>query len=396
MKIGDLFYETWHALSANKGRSFLTILGIVIGIAAVIAMTSLIAGVQNMLMGELGFSQARQVSIGAYAPQGVTFDDLDKLASGMPEYETITGASYSSTEVAKSDGKKTPANIVGVRPDYFEVTGSKLKEGRFFTASEEAGAARLVVIDSSSIRDLFGSADVQAVGKSVRLGNDDYTVVGVLDTTSFMSGGMTMYLPYTTAQTRTGAGGGVSQIIGAAREGTDMDRLVETTQDYVARYFNLQKSDVYVTSLDSIIKQMETMMSAFSLLMGSVASISLFVGGIGIMNMMLTNVTERIREIGLRKSLGARRHDVTMQFLLEAVALCVTGGLFGIVFGFLAAWGLGSVIGVVQPGMAVAPVLAPQVVLGAVGVCVLIGVVFGYYPARRAAKLDPVESLRYQ
>ncbi|MDY3981514.1 MAG: ABC transporter permease, partial [Paraeggerthella sp.] len=291
MKIGDLFYETWHALSANKGRSFLTILGIVIGIAAVIAMTSLIAGVQNMLMGELGFSQARQVSIGAYAPQGVTFDDLDKLASGMPEYETITGASYSSTEVAKSDGKKTPANIVGVRPDYFEVTGSKLKEGRFFTASEEAGAARLVVIDSSSIRDLFGSADVQAVGKSVRLGNDDYTVVGVLDTTSFMSGGMTMYLPYTTAQTRIGAGGGVSQIIGAAREGTDMDRLVETTQDYVARYFNLQKSDVYVTSLDSIIKQMETMMSAFSLLMGSVASISLFVGGIGIMNMMLTNVT---------------------------------------------------------------------------------------------------------
>ncbi|WP_418831733.1 ABC transporter permease [Paraeggerthella sp.] len=396
MKIGDLFYETWHALSANKGRSFLTILGIVIGIAAVIAMTSLIAGVQNMLMGELGFSQARQVSIGAYAPQGVTFDDLDKLASGMPEYETITGASYSSTEVAKSDGKKTPANIVGVRPDYFEVTGSKLKEGRFFTASEEAGTARLVVIDSSSIRDLFGSADVQAVGKSVRLGNDDYTVVGVLDTTSFMSGGMTMYLPYTTAQTRIGAGGGVSQIIGAAREGTDMDRLVETTQDYVARYFNLQKSDVYVTSLDSIIKQMETMMSAFSLLMGSVASISLFVGGIGIMNMMLTNVTERIREIGLRKSLGARRHDVTMQFLLEAVALCVTGGLFGIVFGFLAAWGLGSVIGVVQPGMAVAPVLAPQVVLGAVGVCVLIGVVFGYYPARRAAKLDPVESLRYQ
>lgn len=396
MKIGDLFYETWHALSANKGRSFLTILGIVIGIAAVIAMTSLIAGVQNMLMGELGFSQARQVSIGAYAPQGVTFDDLDKLASGMSEYETITGASYSSTEVAKSDGKKTPANIVGVRPDYFEVTGSKLKEGRFFTASEEAGTARLVVIDSSSIRDLFGSADVQAVGKSVRLGNDDYTVVGVLDTTSFMSGGMTMYLPYTTAQTRIGAGGGVSQIIGAAREGTDMDRLVETTQDYVARYFNLQKSDVYVTSLDSIIKQMETMMSAFSLLMGSVASISLFVGGIGIMNMMLTNVTERIREIGLRKSLGARRHDVTMQFLLEAVALCVTGGLFGIVFGFLAAWGLGSVIGVVQPGMAVAPVLAPQVVLGAVGVCVLIGVVFGYYPARRAAKLDPVESLRYQ
>ena len=149
-------------------------------------------------------------------------------------------------------------------------------------------------------------------------------------------------------------------------------------------------------SLDAVIKQMETMMMSFSLLMGSVASISLFVGGIGIMNMMLTNVTERIREIGLRKSLGARRRDITKQFLLEAVMLCVAGGVFGIVFGFLAAWGLGQVIGAVQPGMSVTPVLAPEVVAGAVGVCVLIGVVFGSYPARRAAKLDPVESLRYQ
>ena len=153
---------------------------------------------------------------------------------------------------------------------------------------------------------------------------------------------------------------------------------------------------MYVSSLDAVIKQMETMMTSFSLLMGSVASISLFVGGIGIMNMMLTNVTERIREIGLRKSLGARRRDITKQFLLEAIMLCVAGGAFGIVFGFLAAWGLGQVIGAVQAGMTVTPVLAPGVVFGAVAVCVLIGIVFGSYPARRAAKLDPVESLRYQ
>ena len=201
---------------------------------------------------------------------------------------------------------------------------------------------------------------------------------------------------YTHLQTRLGGTGGIQQIVGIAREGTDMDRLVETTQAYVAQYFNLDQENVYVQSLDAVIKQMETMMMSFSLLMGSVASISLFVGGIGIMNMMLTNVTERIREIGLRKSLGARRRDITKQFLLEAVMLCVAGGVFGIVFGFLAAWGLGQVIGAVQPGMTVTPVLAPGVVFGAVAVCVAIGVVFGSYPARRAAKLDPVESLRYQ
>ena len=396
MKLGDLFYETWHALSANKGRSFLTILGIVIGISAVIAMTSLIGGMQVMLMGEMGLSQARQVSIGVYTPDGVTFDDLDKLAKTMPEYEALTGSAYTQAEMTMADGQKTYMSIVGVRPDYFTVTGAKLKEGRFFTKTEEANAARLVVIDSNSLMQFFGDANVQAVGKTLRLGNDDYTVGGVLESTSFMSGGAPMYMPYTTAETRMGIYGGIGQIVGFAKEGTDMDQLVETTKTRTAQYFNLESDNVYVQSLDSVIKQMETMIASFSLLMGSVASISLFVGGIGIMNMMLTNVTERIREIGLRKSLGARRRDITKQFLLEAIMLCVAGGVFGIVFGFLAAWGLGSVIGVAMPGITLTPVLAPQAVLAAVSVCVLIGVIFGYYPARRAAKLDPVESLRYQ
>ena len=273
MKIGDLFYETWHALSANKGRSFLTILGIVIGIAAVIAMTSLIAGVQNMLMGEMGLSQARQVSISAYSPQGITFDDLDKLEQGMPEYEVITGASYASAEIAMADGQKNYATVIGARPDYFTANGTKLKAGRFFTESEEQNAARLVVIGGGEMAvQMLGVPDTEAVGKTVRLGNDDYTVIGVMETSSFMGGGGTFYAPYTTVETRIGNTGGIQQIVGFAREGTDMDRLVETTQTFVAQYFNLDAESVYVSSLDAVIKQMETMMAAFSLLMGSVAT----------------------------------------------------------------------------------------------------------------------------
>ncbi|HIW75293.1 MULTISPECIES: ABC transporter permease [Gordonibacter] len=395
MKLGDLFYETWHALAANKGRSFLTILGIVIGITAVIAMTSLIAGVQNMLMGELGLSQARQVSISAYTSTGMTFEDLDKLKAGMPDYEILTGSAYASAEITLADGQKSYFSLIGVRPDYFAANGSRLKEGRFFTDSEERNGARLIVVNGDFGLQLFGSADVDMLGKSVRLGNDDYTIVGVLETSSFM-GGAPLFVPFTTAQTRLDGERSISQIVGFAREDTDMEQLVESTRDYVARYLNVEPENVGVYSLDSAIKQLETTIASFSLLMGAVASISLFVGGIGIMNMMLTNVTERIREIGLRKSLGARRRDITKQFLLEAIMLCVTGGVFGIVFGFAAAWGLSGVVGAVQPGMSLTPVLAPEVVAGAVGVCVAIGIVFGYYPARRAAKLDPVESLRYQ
>lgn len=397
MKFGDLLYETWHALSANKGRSFLTILGIVIGIAAVIAMTSLIGGIQNMLIGELGLAQARQVSISVNTMGFIDFDDVNQLAKGMPEYDLLTASAMTSAETTAADGSTAHAQVVAVKPDFFTANGTKLAAGRFFTASEEASGARLVLVDQASLKELFGNADIEAVGKTLRLGTDDFTIVGVVESSSLMSYGITVYAPFTTAETRIGGVSGVSQIIGFAKEGVDIERLTETTKTYVASYFGVSPEEgVYVYSLDSVIKEMQTMMSAFSLIMGAVASISLFVGGIGIMNMMLTNVTERIREIGLRKSLGARRRDITKQFLLESITLCVVGGLFGILFGFLAAWGLGGVIGMVQAGMSVTPVLSVQVVALAVGVCVLIGVVFGYYPARRAAKLDPVESLRFQ
>lgn len=397
MKIGDLLYETWYALAANKGRSFLTILGIVIGISAVIAMTSLIGGIQNALMGQLGFAQARQVAISVNSPREVTFDDLDALEQMLPDYEFITGSTQIGTSIGTEKTSVENASVFCVKPEYFTANGSTLESGRLFTANEEASGARYAVIDKNSIKEVFGSADAQAVGQTIRIGNDDYQIVGVLQSTSLMSFGTTVYVPYSTAVQRLGATGSYMQITGFIREGADVETVVAATTAKVAGYFGLSGGDdVYVFPFDSVIKEMETTMTSFSLLMGSVASISLFVGGVGIMNMMLTNVTERIREIGLRKSLGARRRDITKQFLLEAIMLCVIGGVIGIVLGLLGAWGLGAVVGSVQPGMTVVPAISVPVILGAVGVCVLIGIVFGYYPARRAARLDPVESLRYQ
>lgn len=400
MKFGDLLYETWYALSANKGRSFLTILGIVIGISAVIAMTSLIGGIQGALMGELGFAQARQVAINAYPPSGeVSFDDIEKLEKQLPEYEFITGYAFAASPMSTSTKSVENAQIICVKPEYFTANGSTLKEGRLFTPAEEMNGARYLVIDQMTIKEIFDDPNAQVLGQSVTIGDNEYEIIGVLESSSLMSFGATVYVPYTTAQQRL-AVDPVLQMTGFALEGQDMEALALITTDVVASYFNLSTDEVYVMAFDSIIKEMEMMMGSFSLLMGAVASISLFVGGIGIMNMMLTNVTERIREIGLRKSLGARRKDITKQFLLEAIMLCVVGGIVGIFVGLAAAWALGSLANVVEMGMggsmAISPVLSPDIVFGAVAVCVLIGVVFGYYPARRAAKLDPVESLRYQ
>ena len=165
---------------------------------------------------------------------------------------------------------------------------------------------------------MFGSVDAQAVGQTIHIGNDDYQIIGVLQSSTLVSYGTTIYVPYSTAVQRLGVTDGYLQITGFVREGADIESVVATTTSTVARYFGLAgEDDVYVFSFDSIIKEMETTMASFSLLMGSVASISLFVGGVGIMNMMLTNVTERIREIGLRKSLGARRRDITKQMCIR-------------------------------------------------------------------------------
>ena len=400
MKFRDLLYETWYALSANKGRSFLTILGIVIGISAVIAMTALIGGIQNALMGELGFAQARQAMISAYSPTGnITFDDLENLEEQLPQYEFITGYTQAFVPIKTATKSVDDSTIFCVKPDYFVANGISASSGRLFTGSEEANGARYIIIDKLSIKEFFGDENASVIGQSLQIGDNDFEIIGVVETSPMMSYGTTVYLPYTTAVQRLGVDPWM-QMTGFAHEGENMEALSALTTEVVAEYFGIEIDEVYVFAFETVIQEMETMMSSFSFLMGAVASVSLFVGGIGIMNMMLTNVTERIREIGLRKSLGARRRDVTKQFLLEAIMLCVVGGIVGIFMGLAAAWGLGVLVNMADmgmgSGMAIMPVLDPEVVFGAVAVCVLIGLVFGYYPARRAAKLDPVESLRYQ
>jgi putative ABC transport system permease protein len=407
MRVRDLVQETWSALDANRGRSALTVLGIVIGISAVIAMTSLIGGINKALVGELGLSQAQLVYINVFLGRDLTYDDVDKMARDLTDYQMIVASSYGSADVSTGK-KKGSGNLSGVKPAYFTALGTKFVEGRAFTESEEHSGAMVIILDKEGVRTLFGDADAQVVGQTVRVGNDECTIVGVVEGSgsSLMAGEDTVnaYMPFSTMATRVVGNQSVSQIMGFAHEGSDMEQVVDRTKDYLALTFNIPDSEredsIYVYSMQSMIDSVNATMGAFSLLMTAVAGISLLVGGIGIMNMMLTNVTERIREIGLRKALGARRSDITRQFMLESICLCLAGGLIGVALGYGASFGLTGLVASAFMGegttMQVTPVIDLGTVLFATNICIVTGVVFGWYPARRAAKLDPVESLHYQ
>jgi putative ABC transport system permease protein len=407
MRLKDLLSETFISLTANRARSFLTILGIVVGITSVIVMVAFGQGTKasiesnissmgaNLLMISPGGQMSRQIGGGGIGAntKSLTLKDVVAVRTQVGNVKRVAQTASGSYQ-ASAEASNTNVTVTGTTADYPLIRSVSLQYGSWFSTDQEDSGARVAVLGPTTAETLFGSAG-QALGQKLRINAQPFTVIGV--TVSKGSNGMTsqddaIYIPYQTYQEHLSSSTGVSMIYVEASSQGVMTQVEADIQSLLLARHGIAESgsaDFRITNQADIASTLSTVTTTLTILLGAIAGISLIVGGIGIMNMMLTTVTERIREIGLRKALGATRSDLTSQFLAESVALTVLGGIIGILFGWLIALAISTFSGYNAR-------VSLFSVLLAVGVSTAIGIIFGYYPARRAAKLDPIDALRYQ
>jgi len=405
MIFSDLLEETYTALSANKVRSGLTILGIVIGIGSVIAMVSIGQGVQgqiqssiealgsNLLTVRPGFSQQGRgvVSYGRGSAQTLVNDDVEVL-------EKLAGVAYISPELQRRfqiiySGNNTNSTIIGVHPDYANVRNVSPEVGSFITQAHVRSMRRVAVLGPTVAQDLFGET-TGPVGKTIRINRINFKVIGVLEpkgSAGFFNPDDTIFVPLTTMQ-KILTGANYLSNISISVETEELMTQVKEEATYilaVTHRVDPMNPDFSIVSQADVLGALTQVTDTLTIFLASIAGISLIVGGVGIMNMMLTTVNERTREIGLRKAIGAKGKDISRQFLAEAIMLTLIGGGAGITLGWVISI-------VVTRFTGIATEVSMPAILLAFGVSAAIGIIFGYYPAKRAASLNPIEALRYE
>lgn len=405
MTLFDLLNETLISIRSNRARTGLTVLGIVIGITSVIVMLAIGSGAQASIASSIsslgsniltitggGGNRQGGVNAGRSNQQTLTLEDAKAIRDNIPLAKEVSPELTTRSQVI-ADGNNSNTSIVGVAPSYESAHAVVVSDGNFISDINYNNTGKVAVLGPTTRDDLFGTG-TDAVGKEIRIAGARFTVIGVMASkggTGFGNADDRIIIPLTTAKQYISGGEYLSNISVTAENQSDLTLLQTEVNDLLLERHNKTATDADFSIFNQadLANAAQSVTKIFTILLSSVASISLIVGGIGIMNMMLTNVRERTREIGLRKAIGATRRDISNQFLAESIMVTLLGGVIGIVLGLLVSYGISS-LGVLQTQVTVGPILL------AFGVSATIGVVFGYYPAKKAANLNAIESLRYE
>lgn len=400
----DMLKEAFRSISHNKLRTALSMIGIIIGVAAVIGVVSVAEGTSrsirqsltaigsNLILVSPGFTRGGGGRTAVALTEVLEKEDADKIAQSCPSVLHVTPIQQGNF-VVQYERQNVMATVLASKPVLFDMLNIKLAQGSFFDESDERGRRRVVVIGREVADQLFPNGD--ALGQTIRITSgsirQSYVVVGVLEKSGnllFLNPDRSVLVPFSSAENRLFRRRNVSMIVAQAVSETLASQAVSEIDSVLFEKF--QNEERYrIVSQDALLETVNQTMAMLGFMLGSIAGISLLVGGIGIMNIMLVTVTERTREIGVRKAIGASRRHILLQFLLESIVLTFVAGLLGIAAGF----GLSKLIASIG---SIQTAVTPTVVLIAVSVSVLVGLFFGVWPAMRASKLNPVEALRYE
>lgn len=386
----DSIKMSWSNIISNKMRSFLTILGIIIGVASIIALITIVQGATDEVENQISGLGADKITVQAYGTplkQGLNEVDLEAL-NKIENVKGISPTISSKTSIAANGITKTEITVEGKNEVFFKADDSLIKYGRAFNVFDMYEETKVAVIGSSLNEELFFGID--PIGESILINGSSFTVVGILDKSSdfsFSSTNKVIIIPYTTAMKTIGSRT-ISNVDLFMSDSDQSDIIMNDIKRVLNGAFNYKDDSYFVFNMEDIIATIGDVTGMLKLLLAGIASISLVVGGIGIMNMMLVSVTERTSEIGLRKALGAEPNSIQLQFILEAIFLSIFGGAIGLGLGMLIAYVASIFIGF-------SLTISMSTIILAIGFSALVGIVFGFMPARKASRLNPIDALRH-